>query len=550
MSGYSIRVLLLSVIVCSSAVAFSQQRAGEIPRVIRYSGTVKGLDGSPRTGTVGVAFAIYADEKTAVPLWQEVQNVIVDETGHYSVLLGAARGEGLPDALFATNEARWLGIRVESEQEQPRVLLAAVPYALKAGDAETLGGKPLSSFVLNSAGGSSGSTGNGTSSASTTSLGTLLPSSINTAGSTGTQNFVAKWTDNAGTLGNSVIQDTGTQVGIGKLPSFATLDVAGGGAFTGQLRVMGANAPTTGAGLEEYYDGGAGHIFAYDRDLNVEHDLSFGTNNEVYIKNSTLGVAKIPSLATLDVAGSGSFVGPVTFNGTNGIINTTNGNLVLQVGGTPVFYADGGNGNAVVAAGHNLVVANGNIGATGTVTGTLFSGSGASLTSLPAANLTGAVPNTAISGTYSNAVSFSNVGNSFAGNGVGLSNVNAVSVGGVASSALNLRLITYLGGCDSCSVLTAADNQKLIYQNLLGAPVTLLSITCYSDAGTPSVDIQRDSGGTLANVTASPIGCSTTPTAATSFSLATLNANDKVNFLMTTPDAVAHRVTIIIKVTL
>jgi trimeric autotransporter adhesin len=550
MSGYSIRVLLLSVIVCSSAVALSQERAGDIPRVIRYSGTLKQVDGTARTGTVGISFSIYADEKTAVPLWQEVQNVIVDETGHYSVLLGAARGEGLPDALFATNEARWLGIRVESEQEQPRVLLAAVPYALKAGDAETLGGKPLSSFVLNSAGGSSGSTGNGTSSASTTSLGTLLPNSINTAGSTGTQNFVAKWTDNAGTLGNSVIQDTGTQVGIGKLPSFATLDVAGGGAFTGQLRVMGANAPTTGAGLEEYYDGGAGHIFAYDRDLNVEHDLSFGTNNEVYIKNSTLGVAKIPSLATLDVAGSGSFVGPVTFNGTNGIINTTNGNLVLQVGGTPVFYADGGNGNAVVAAGHNLVVANGNIGATGTVTGTLFSGSGASLTSLPAANLSGAVPNTAISGTYSNAVMLSSASNVFSGNGANLTNVNAASLGGAAASALKTRLITYLGGCDSCSVLTTSDNQNLFYQNLLGAALSFQAITCYSDAGAPSINVQLDTGSGTAVVTPSAIPCSTAGNTVTSFNVTTMNANDKLNFLMTAPDGTAHRVTLIIRATL
>jgi trimeric autotransporter adhesin len=541
---------LAFIVVLAGICGSAQSKPSDIPHVIRYSGTVKGLDGSPRTGTIGVAFAIYADEKTAVPLWQEVQNVIVDETGHYSVLLGAARGEGLPDALFATNEARWLGIRVESEQEQPRVLLAAVPYALKAGDAETLGGKPLSSFVLNGAGGSSGSTGNGTSSASTTSLGTLLPSSINTAGSTGTQNFVAKWTDNAGTLGNSVIQDTGTQVGIGKLPSFATLDVAGGGAFTGQLRVMGANAPTTGAGLEEYYDGGAGHIFAYDRDLNVEHDLSFGTNNEVYIKNSTLGVAKIPSLATLDVAGSGSFVGPVTFNGTNGIINTTNGNLVLQVGGTPVFYADGGNGNAVVAAGHNLVVANGNIGATGTVTGTLFSGSGASLTSLPAANLTGAVPNTAISGTYSNAVTLSSASNVFSGNGANLTNVNAASLGGAAASALKTRLITYLGGCDSCSVLTTSDNQNLIYQNLLGAALSFQAITCYSDAGAPSINVQLDTGSGTAVVTPSAIPCSTAGNTVTSFNVTTMNANDKLNFLMTAPDGAAHRVTVIIKATL
>src|SRR3990170_1578308 len=33
-------------------------------------------------------------------------------------------------------------------EEQPRILLVSVPYALKAADAETLGGKPASAFVL------------------------------------------------------------------------------------------------------------------------------------------------------------------------------------------------------------------------------------------------------------------------------------------------------------------------------------------------------------------------------------------------------------------
>src|ERR1051326_5676525 len=92
---------LVSVLVlCLVSLSFSQSKS-EMPRVIRYSGTLTNVDGSARVGTVGVSFAIYADDKTAAPLWQEVQNVIVDADGHYAVLLGAARAEGLPDGLFA-----------------------------------------------------------------------------------------------------------------------------------------------------------------------------------------------------------------------------------------------------------------------------------------------------------------------------------------------------------------------------------------------------------------------------------------------------------------
>jgi hypothetical protein len=37
---------------------------------------------------------------------------------------------------------------VDGQPELPRVLLTSVPYALKASDAETIAGRPLSTFVL------------------------------------------------------------------------------------------------------------------------------------------------------------------------------------------------------------------------------------------------------------------------------------------------------------------------------------------------------------------------------------------------------------------
>ena len=49
---------------------------------------------------------------------------------------------------FSTGEARWLGVTLQGEEEQPRILLVSVPYALKAADADTLGGKPASAFVV------------------------------------------------------------------------------------------------------------------------------------------------------------------------------------------------------------------------------------------------------------------------------------------------------------------------------------------------------------------------------------------------------------------
>ncbi|MGH8247106.1 MAG: hypothetical protein ACREUU_11835, partial [Gammaproteobacteria bacterium] len=99
---------------------------------------------------MGVAFALYQQREGGAPLWMETHNVEPDEQGRYAVLLGSTGPEGLSPELFARGEARWLGIQVQipGEEERARVLLVSVPYALKAADADTLGGKPLSAFVL------------------------------------------------------------------------------------------------------------------------------------------------------------------------------------------------------------------------------------------------------------------------------------------------------------------------------------------------------------------------------------------------------------------
>ena len=59
----------------------------------------------------------------SLALWQETQHVTVDTDGQYAVLLGASVPDGLPQDLFASGEARWLGRRFErsGEPEQPHI---------------------------------------------------------------------------------------------------------------------------------------------------------------------------------------------------------------------------------------------------------------------------------------------------------------------------------------------------------------------------------------------------------------------------------------------
>ena len=127
-----------------------------VPRLVRFSGAVKDADGKPRTGVAGITFALYKDQEGGAPLWMEVQNVQLDGNGRYTALLGASTAEGVPVELFSANEARWLGVQAENQAEQPRVLLVSVPYALKAAEAESLGGKPASAYVLSPTAGAAG----------------------------------------------------------------------------------------------------------------------------------------------------------------------------------------------------------------------------------------------------------------------------------------------------------------------------------------------------------------------------------------------------------
>ena len=150
--AYFVIVSFLAVVVVSTlaqtAAPNTSLASTQVPRLIKFSGVAKDEAGKPKTGLVGITFSLYKDEEGGSPLWIETQNVQADATGHYTALLGSASVEGVPLSLFSSGEAQWLGVQVQGQPPQPRVLLVSVPYALKAHEAETLSGRSISDFVL------------------------------------------------------------------------------------------------------------------------------------------------------------------------------------------------------------------------------------------------------------------------------------------------------------------------------------------------------------------------------------------------------------------
>ncbi len=336
-----------------------------VPRLVRFGGAVKDADGKPRTGVAGITFALYKDQEGGAPLWMEVQNVQLDGNGRYSALLGASTAEGVPVELFSANEARWLGVQPEGQAEQPRVLLVSVPYALKAAEAESLGGKPASAYVLSPAAGSAAASP--TKAASPAAACPTPPCDVITSG--GAAGFIPMFTD-ATTVQNSTIFQSGGLVGIGTASPTRTLDI------NGEIRVAGGNIfmqrnLTDLAGRRNWAWG--------TETFNVgDVSLFVSTSNTAFpsvpvftaLSNANMGIGLPTPAAKLDVLGNGNFVasavGAVALSAQ--ATDTTNSNIAIS------GLADGAGGAGVVGEAENGSGAIGVWGLSSSGTAGVFSG--------------------------------------------------------------------------------------------------------------------------------------------------------------------------------
>jgi len=133
---------------------------------LKYAGYVS--DASElKTQLVGVTFAIYKEKEGGTSLWMETQNVHLDATGHFTILLGQETMGGLPAGLLPPGEARWLGIQVERRAEQDRTLLPATQAYIywtnskngSVGRAKIDGTGANESFIHSTTGGAVGGAG-------------------------------------------------------------------------------------------------------------------------------------------------------------------------------------------------------------------------------------------------------------------------------------------------------------------------------------------------------------------------------------------------------
>jgi len=243
---------MIALLALAARPAVAQQSVppmSAVPRLVNYSGRAIDAQGKAVIGVVGITFAIYGEQTGGVPVWLETQSVAADAKGVFTAQLGMARPGGLPLDLFSAAEARWLGVRINGGEEQPRVLLLSVPYALKAADAETIGGLPPSAFIL--AGRVASPSGNPQDSVVPTVPGLQSDVASNVTTTGGTINSLPLWTT-ATNVQSSAITQTGSgataRIGINLASPAAALDVKGAAIVRGNLGLPATGVATATAG--------------------------------------------------------------------------------------------------------------------------------------------------------------------------------------------------------------------------------------------------------------------------------------------------------------
>ena len=289
-----------------------------VPRLVLVTGTFIPATGLPAAPVETVTLAVYAEETAGAPLWQEMQNVVVDKAGRFSLLFGATQPDGIPRQVFVSGEAQWLGLQFAGEGERPRTRITSVPYALRSSDAETLGGRPASAYVL-----APTPADNTSPTTSTVDDHASSPSAAD-AVLAGTPNFLAKYVT-GDEVANSAVYEAGGAVGIGTTTPFDALHVRflnTNGAFTGYaVQNLGTTA-TSYSGMLFYDQNGAlGQFQGFNNGTHEYRINNVASGGTINFLTGSVSRFKVRADGDVDVSGS-IWKGGVRFLSSVGISNT------------------------------------------------------------------------------------------------------------------------------------------------------------------------------------------------------------------------------------
>lgn len=224
-------IVAVAILALSMLAADGHRAVASVPPTMSYQGSLRDLGGAvPPDGPYAFVFRLYNVPSGGAALWQESQTLPVTG-GLFHAILGAVTPLNLPfDAQY------WLETTVGGDILSPRVVLTASPYAQRAAIADAVAG-----------GGGGG------------------------IGGSGTAGYLSKFTG-ATTIGNSLVFDSGSRVGIGTTTPSARMCVEQNGTYDDLLSLrsdalaqfsLHTTEADGGSALYFRHGGGDGNVTSY-----------------------------------------------------------------------------------------------------------------------------------------------------------------------------------------------------------------------------------------------------------------------------------------------
>ena len=111
-----------------------------IPGELLYQGFLRDADGAPVSDTVSIDLALYLQTNDDEPLWQESHADVEVVGGRFEVMMG--EHTPLAPELMAAGRL-YLGLSINDDETFPRQALGAVPFALRAAQADDVAGQDI-----------------------------------------------------------------------------------------------------------------------------------------------------------------------------------------------------------------------------------------------------------------------------------------------------------------------------------------------------------------------------------------------------------------------
>ncbi len=338
------RIHGLALWLLAATAVFAQTQSGTesmVPSFVKYAGILADSNGRPIEGSVEVTFSLYKEPQGGAALWMESQKVQVDSLGNYAVILGSTTMQGVPASLFVAGEARWLGVQIAGQAEQPRVMLLAVPYAMKAGDAATLGGMPPSAFMMVRPAADGASPASPSPVAPGPTSDTIPPSASNVTTTGGTVNAIPLFTT-ATNIQNSILtQSAATAINVaGKLnlPANGTATATAGKNSRPQDFVASAFNSSSAAAVAQTFqlqaEAGGNNTAAPFGTLNLLYGSGTTAPAETGFKINNKGLITFATGQTFPGTGKGTITGVTSGTGLTG--GGTTGTVTLNLDTTKV----------------------------------------------------------------------------------------------------------------------------------------------------------------------------------------------------------------------